>query len=61
MISNPSYGHKRVAIELGWNKKKALRLMKKFDLKPRLRRGQKWQKKGDLGLVPGVQLVPHEF
>jgi transposase InsO family protein len=52
MIGNPAYGHKRVAIELGWNKKKALRLMKKFGLKPRQRRGQKWQKKGDMGLEP---------
>ena len=52
MIGNPSYGHRRVAMELGWNKKKARRLMKKFGLKPRLRRGQKWQKKGDLGLEP---------
>ena len=52
MIGNPAYGHKRVAIELGWNKKKALRLMKKFGLKPRLHRREKWQKKGDLGLVP---------
>lgn len=52
MISNGSYGHRRVAWELGWNKKKALRLMKKFDLKPRLCRGQKWQKKGDTGLEP---------
>jgi putative transposase len=51
MISNPAYGHKRIALELGWNKKKVLRLMKKFDLKPRLRRGQKW-KKGDIGLLP---------
>lgn len=52
LLANPSYGHRRVAIELGWNKKKAKRLMKKFDLKPKLRRGQKWQKKCDLGLVP---------
>ena len=52
MLANPSYGHRRVAIELGWNKKKAKRLMTKFSLKPKLRRGQKWQKKGDLGLVP---------
>lgn len=52
LASNPSYGHKRIALELGWNKKKARRLMKKFGLKPRLRRGQKWQKKGDLGLAP---------
>lgn len=52
MIANPAYGHRRIAIELSWNKKKVLRLMKEFGLKPRLRRGQKWQKKGDLGLVP---------
>jgi len=52
LVANPHYGHRRVAIELGWNKKKAKRLMKKFGLKPKLRRGQKWQKKGDLGLVP---------
>src|SRR3989344_4378947 len=52
LIGNPAYGHRRIALELSWNKKKVLRLMKKFDLKPRLRRGQKWQKKGDIGLVP---------
>lgn len=52
MNSNPSYGHKRIALELNWNKKKVRRLMKKFGLKPRLRRGQKWQKPGDLGLAP---------
>jgi len=52
IIGNPAYGHKRIALELGWNKKKVLRLMKKFGLKPRLRRGQKWQKKCDLGLEP---------
>ena len=51
MIGNQSYGHRRVAWNLGWNKKKALRLMKKFGLKPKLCRGQRWQKKGDLGLV----------
>lgn len=52
MASNPSYGHRRVALALGWNHKKANRLMKKFALKPRIRRGQKWQKQGDLGLAP---------
>lgn len=52
MDSNPRYGHKRVALALNWNKKKARRLMKLFNLKPKLRRGQKWQKKGDLGLAP---------
>lgn len=52
MIGNPAYGHRRIAIELGWNRKRVRRLMKKFDLKPKLRRGQKWQKKGDVGLEP---------
>lgn len=54
MIGNPSYGHRRVALALGWNKKKANRLMRKFGLKPKLRRGQKWQKKGDIGLKPAT-------
>jgi transposase InsO family protein len=52
MIGNPAYGHKRIATELDWNRKKVLRLMKKFGLKPKLCRGQKWQKKGDIGLEP---------
>lgn len=30
----PSYGHKRLAVELGLNKKRVLRVMKKFNLKP---------------------------
>lgn len=30
----PSYGHKRLAIELKLNKKRILRVMKKFDIKP---------------------------
>ncbi len=52
MIGNPAYGHKRIATELDWNRKKVLRLMKKFGLKPKLCRGQKWKKKGDIGLEP---------
>ncbi len=54
MIGNPAYGHKRIALNLGWNKKKVLRLMKKFGLRPKLRRSQKWQKKSDQGLAPTV-------
>jgi len=30
----PSYGHKRLAIDLKLNKKRILRIMKKFNLKP---------------------------
>ena len=31
---NPSYGHKRIALELKLNKKRILRIMKKFGIKP---------------------------
>jgi putative transposase len=33
-IIHPSYGHKRLAISLGLNKKRILRVMKKFGIKP---------------------------
>lgn len=32
--THPAYGHRRLAIELSMNKKKILRIMHKFDLKP---------------------------
>lgn len=32
---NPSYGHKRIAIHLQRNKKPVLRVMKKYDIRPR--------------------------
>ena len=37
--SHPSYGHKRIALALGMNKKPIRRVMKKFGIKPR--RGHK--------------------
>jgi putative transposase len=48
LISNPYYGHKRIAIELGMNKKKALRVMKKYGLEPRKRK-KKFFKISDIG------------
>lgn len=49
MAGNPSYGHKRVAMALKMNKKKTLRLMKKYGLKPKITRFKRVpQKKGDL-------------
>ena len=51
MDSNQSYGHKRIAPEIAMNKKKVLRLMKKFGLKPKIiRKGGGWVKAGDMGL-----------
>jgi len=49
MEANPSYGHKRVALELKLNKKRILRVMKKFHLMPKKRRNQKFIKPDDLG------------
>lgn len=42
--NNLSYGHKRLAIELGINRKRVLRVMKLFNIKPYRRRGRKWRK-----------------
>lgn len=47
MESNPSYGHKRIAMALKINKKKVLRIMKKYDLKPKIRRFKRPRKQGD--------------
>lgn len=54
LSAHPAYGHKRVALELKINKKKALRVMKKFDLKPYKRRVKRPRKVGDLDKVPAV-------
>ncbi len=47
MSENPSYGHKRIAIALKLNKKRILRIMKKYNLKPSRRRPQKPRKPED--------------
>lgn len=46
LSGNQAYGHKRIAIELEANKKKILRVMKKFDIKP-FRRRIRLRKKDD--------------
>lgn len=38
---HPSYGHRRLAIHLGVNKKRVLRVMHLYDIKPYRRRGKK--------------------
>lgn len=52
--SNPSYGHKRVATALGINRKKALRLMKKFNLRPKISRNKRFFKPGDIRLPEAI-------
>ena len=49
METHKSYGHKRIALELDVNKKKILRIMKKFHLKPTKRRKSKFVKPDDIG------------
>lgn len=48
MRNNKAYGHKRVAIDLGINKKRVLRVMKLFNLKPQRRRRKRPEKPKDL-------------
>lgn len=51
MIIHKSYGHKRIALELGFNKKRILRIMKLFNLKPQRKR-KKPKKPQDLNQMP---------
>ena len=52
LVDNPAYGHKRIAIDLKLNKKRILRVMKKFGIKPARRRARKPRKKEDEGKEP---------
>ncbi len=52
LTGHPSYGHKRIALELKLNKKRILRVMKKFGIKPYRRRVKKPRKKADEGKLP---------
>lgn len=51
MVKHKAYGHRRIAIALAINKKRALRVMKLFGLKPRRRR-KKTDKPQDLVQAP---------
>jgi putative transposase len=52
LSEHPSYGHRRLAIHLGRNKKCILRVMKKYGIKPYRRRVRRPRKKGDLNKDP---------
>jgi len=51
LTSHPSYGHKRLAIELQINKKRVRRVMRLFGIKPYRRRGRKYRKSKENGHV----------
>jgi putative transposase len=52
LTTHPAYGHKRIATELRLNRKRILRVMNKFGIKPYKRRPSKPFKKDDLGKPP---------
>lgn len=49
LSDNPAYGHKRIALELKLNKKRILRVMKLFGIRPYRTHGRKPRKKEDEG------------
>ncbi len=49
---NPSYGHKRIALEFRLNNKRIRRVMKKYAMKPYRRIAKKLRKKEDEGKAP---------
>jgi len=51
LSKRPSYGHKRLADELKINKKRVLRVMKLFSIKPYRRRGRKFKKAKENGNI----------
>ncbi len=57
LAEHKAYGHKRIAPELKMNKKRILRVMKKFNLKPYRSRPRKPIKKDDMGKAVEVDAV----
>ncbi|MEK7194621.1 MAG: IS3 family transposase [Patescibacteria group bacterium] len=47
LYAHPSYGHKRIAMELSMNKKPVLRVMKKYDIRPRRNRKKPRKSRGN--------------
>ena len=57
---NPSYGHKRLAPHLHMNKKRVLRVMKIYGIKPYRRRGRKWKQTKNISAVyPNLLLTEY--
>lgn len=60
LSNHPSYGHKRIALELVVNKKRVRRVMKLFGIKPYRRKGVKPKKTRDNGMSnPCPNLLQH--
>jgi transposase InsO family protein len=57
LTEHKAYGHKRIAPELKLNKKRILRVMKKFNIKPYRPHGKKPNKKEDRGKAAEIDVV----
>lgn len=57
LAEHKAYGHKRIAPELKLNKKRILRVMKKFNIKPYRMRSKKPNKKEDEGKAAEVNTI----
>lgn len=51
LVRQPSYGHRRIALELGIGKKRVRRVMKKYGIKP-YKRKARWRKRRDERRAP---------
>lgn len=57
---NPAYGHKRLAIHLGINKKRVSRVMKLYGIKPYRRHGKKYKKNKPVSVIyPNLLLTEY--
>lgn len=70
LADNPAYGHKRIALALKLNKKRILRVMHKYNIKPYRRRNKRLFKKEDMNkpatkysnLIEGIVVAkPHQI
>lgn len=52
LVEHPTYGHKRIALELKIGKNRAMRVMKKFGIEPLRRKSRKFRKLEDTGNPP---------
>lgn len=61
LVDHPTYGHKRIALVLKLNKKRILRVMHKYNIKPYRRRSKRPIKKNDLKKLETVHknLIKH--
>jgi transposase InsO family protein len=58
---NPSYGHRRIALELQMNKKPIKRVMKKYDIRPRRSRKKPGKSRNSQGFEASPNLIVSLF